>query len=272
MRVTGWFGAPAALMPVAPLRGSLKETPGRITSELISINGTRHVQMGPGSARSWSMTVPGRPKDLAPLKFASTQPVSWVWVSPAAQASNLLTPAQSMLDPSEVIFLNGAASQRGALLLSDGAWVPQWASGHSGSTVSVTGGKPVPVRAGVPVTVSAHVQRSDPAVPVQLDFEFLDAIGAVVFSTTRDSPAGTALLPAAWTLMPPARSASLTLRFRYAAALAAPQVVWGSTPGPYSDGRGVYRVVVTGWSEDQERILSDGSVLLSASMTLLEVG
>lgn len=270
--LTGWFGAPGGLMPVSPYKGGLSETDARSVSEQISFSGARHVQVGPGSARSWSMSMAGPPVDLAPLRFAASRPALWVWVSPAAQASNLLTPAQSMLDPSEVLLLSGASTQRGALELGDGVWVSQWAGGTSTSTVSVTGAKPVPVRAGVPVTVSAWVQRSDPAVPVQMVFEFLDATGAVLFSTTRDSPAGSGLVRAAWTLTPPVGSASLTLRFRYAAVLAAPQVLWGSAPGPYSDGRGVYRVVVTDWSEDQELILSDGTLWLSASMTLMEVG
>lgn len=263
--LSGWFGSPGSLIPVTPYRGSLSEDSGRVTSEQITFSGRRHVQVGGGSARSWSMTVAGSPADLSPLRFASTTPMPWVWVSPAAQASNLLTPAQSMMENA------GAAVVRGALDLG-GAWVSQWATGHSSSTVTVTGGKPVPVRPGVPVTVSAWVQRSDPAVPVQLVFGFLDSSGAVLFSTTRDSPAGAQLQRAAWTLTPPAGSASLTVVFRYAATLAAPLVRWGSKAGEYSDGRGVYRVVVKDWSEDQETIQTDGSLWLSASMTLLEVG
>lgn len=263
--IQGWFGSPGALVPVTPYRGSLSESSGRVTSELITLSGRRHLQVGAGSARSWSMTVAGDPAHLAPLKFASTTAMPWVWVSPAAQASNLLTPGQSMMEDA------GAAVVRGALDLG-GAWVSQWATGHSSSTVSVTGGKPVPVRPGVPVTVSAYVQRADPAKAVQLVFGFLDATGSVLFSTTRDSPAGAQLQRAAWTLVPPAGAASLTVVFRYAAVLAAPQVVWGSLPLPYSDGRGVYRVAVTDWSEDQETIQTNGGLWVSASMKMLEVG
>lgn len=263
--IQGWFGSPGALIPVTPYRGSLSESSGRVTSELITLSGRRHLQVGAGSARSWSMSVAGSPAHLAPLKFASTTAMPWVWVSPAAQASNLLTPGQSMMENA------GAAIARGALDLG-GAWVSQWATGHSSSTTLVTGFHPVPVRPGVTVMVSAYVQRSDPAVPVQMVFQFLDATGVAVAGSTRDSPAGAQLQRGSWPLTPPVGSASLTVMFRYGAVVAAPQVVWGSAPLPYSDGRGVYRVAVTDWSEDQETIQTDGSLWLSASMKMLEVG
>lgn len=264
--LSGWFGAPGALMPVAPYRGSLSESDNRATNEMVSFSGARHVQVGAGSARSWSMTVAGSPAQLAPLRFASSQPVSWVWVSPAAQASNLLTPRQSVLADA------GSAIVRGALDLGDGGWASQWATGHSTSTVSVTRTHPVPVRAGVPVTASAYVQRADPAVPVQAVLQFLDATGAALSVFTLNGPAGAGLQRASWTRTPPVGAAGATLVIRYAAVLAAPQMVWGARPGPYSDGRGVWRVVVTDWSEDQGTILPDGSLWVSASFTLSEVG
>lgn len=269
--LTAWFGAPGALVPVTPYRGSLSEHDGRIRSEVISLGGTRHVQVGGGSARSWSMTVAGGPVDLAPLKFAATTAVPWVWVSPAAQASNLLTPGQSMLAGGEVAYSGGAGARSGVLLAGDDP-VVRWAGGPTGSSVLVTGAKPVPVRAGVPVTVSAWTQRAASDSSTRLTYTFRDATGAAFASSTLGGPAGTVLQRAAWTITPPAGAAEMTVLIRDAATVAAPQVTWTTAPVAWADGRGVYRVVVSDWSEDQERVMTDGTLWVSASMKLLEVG
>lgn len=269
--VQGWFGSPGALVPVTPYRGSLSESSDRKTSELISFSGRRHLQVSGGSVRSWSVGVAGSPAQLAPLKFASSTAVSWVWVSPAAQASNLLTPGQSMMADGQVSYAGGASARSGALAAGD-SFVTRWAGGPVGSDVNVTGGKPVPVRPGVPVTVSAWTQRAAAGSSTRLTYTFRDATGATVGASTLGGPEGTALQRAVWTLTPPAGAADLIILIRDAATLALPQVTWSAQAAPWADGRGVYRVAVTEWSEDQETILTDGTLWVSASMKMLEVG
>lgn len=261
--MTSYIGLPGALVPIAcPTSENVQQD--RAVSELVPFSGRRVVQLGPRVRRSWSVDYGvEHPRDYAVLDALTRWSTPLSWVGALAQATNLLTPGQATLEHVSPV--------RGALDLGDDLWVTQWAAGHSSSTVSVTGAAPVPVRAGVPLTISAYVQRSDPAVPVQLVFGFRDATGAVVFSTTRDSPPGAQLQRAVWGLTPPAGSVELTVVIRYAAVLAAPQVTW--TPGavPWAPGRGVYRVVVLPGSESP-LIAHSKQVLTSAAYTIMEVG
>lgn len=262
--MTSYIGLPGALVPlVCPTTESTSRD--RSATEMVPFSGRRVVQLGPRTRRSWSVDYGvEHPRDYAVLDAFTTWATPLVWVGALAQATNLLTPEQAVLDHV------GTALVRGALDLGD-LWVAQWATGHASSTVTVTGAHPVPVRAGVPLTISAYVQRADPAVPVQMVFQFLDATGAVVFATTRNGPAGTGMQRAVWPLTPPVGSASLTVVIRYAAVLAAPQVTW--TPGavPWAPGRGVHRVVVLPGSETP-LIAHSRQVLTNAAYTIMEVG
>lgn len=261
--MTSYIGLPGALVPiVCPTTENTSSE--RAVSEMVPFNGRRVVQLGPRVRRSWSVDYGvEHPRDYAVLDALTRWETPLSWVGALAQATNLLTPEQAALEHVSPV--------RGALELDEGLWVTQWATGHATSTVSVTGAYPVPVRAGVPLTISAWVQRADPAKPVQLVFGFLDATGAVVFSTTRDSPPGAQLQRSVWGLTPPAGAVSVTVVIRYAAILAAPQVTW--TPGavPWAPGRGVNRVVVLPGSESPI-IAHSKQVLTSAAYTILEVG
>lgn len=261
--MTSFIGLPGALVPVAcPVREDT--SPDRSMTEMVTFSGRRAVQLGRCVRRSWSVDFGVKhPRDYAVLDALTRWETPLSWVGALAQATNLLTPDQALME-------DRPGMMRGALDLGDGLWAAQWVAGHSTSTVSVTGAYPVPVRAGVPITISAYVQRSDPAVPVQMVFQFLDATGAVLFATTRDSPAGAQLQRAVWGLTPPEGSAGLTVVIRYASILAAPQVTW--TPGavPWAPGRGVSRVVVLPGSESPI-IAHQSQVLTSAAYTILEV-
>lgn len=269
--LTGWFGSPGALVPVTPYRGGISESSSRTVTEKITFAGTRHLQVGGGSARSWDLSVAGTPAQLAPLKFASTTAVPWVWVSPAAQASNLLTPGQSMFADGEVAYAGGASSRSGALVVGDTATV-RWSGGPLGGQINVTGDRPVPVRVGVPVTVSVWAQRAGAQTSARLSYWFRDATGAQVEASTLSGSSSDALVRRSWTLTPPAGAATISVMIRDAAVLAMPQVTWGGSQAPWADGRGVHRVAVTDWSEDQEKVLPDGTLWVSASMKMLEVG
>lgn len=261
--MSSFIGLPGALVEIRSPSQEITSS-DRSVSEMVPFSGRRVVQLGRRVRRSWSIDWSAQhPQDYAVLDALTRWSTPLSWVGALAQATNLLTPGQALLEHVSPV--------RGALELDEDLWVTQWAVGHSSSTVSVTGASPVPVRAGVPLTISAYVQRSDPAVPVQLVFGFRDATGAVVFSTTRDSPPGAQLQRAVWGLTPPAGSVELTVVFRYAAVLAAPQVTW--TPGavPWAPGRGVYRVVVLPGSESP-LIAHSRQVLTSAAYTIMEVG
>lgn len=262
--MSSWIGLPGALVELkCPSREDV--TPERSHSELVTFSGRRVVQLGKRVRRSWSVeNAVAYPRDYAVLDALTRWSTPLSWVGALAQATNLLTPEQAALDHV------GSATARGALDLGD-MFVAQWATGHSTSTVSVTGAYPVPVMAGRTVTVSAYVQRADPAVPVQMVFQFLDTTGAVLFATSRNSPAGAQLQRASWPLTPPVGAASLTVVFRYAAVLAAPQVTWTPTVTAWAPGRGVYRVVVLPGSESPIAANSRHA-LASNAYTILEVG
>src|SRR5699024_10436858 len=269
--IRGWFGPPGAVVPVPPCRDGISESGNRAATERIAFSGTRHLQVGGGSVRSWDLSVAGTPAQLAPLKFASTTAVPWVWVSPSAQASNLLTPGQSMFADGEVTYAGGASARSGVLMAGDTAAV-RWAGGPAGSAVGVAVGKPVPVIGGVPVTVSAWTQRAGAGTSTRLAYTFIDATGTSIGSNTLSGIGQDGLRRVSWTLTPPEGAAGLTVLIRDAALLALPQVTWGISQVPWADGRGVYRVAVTDWSEDQEKVLPDGTLWVSASMKMLEVG
>lgn len=263
--MTSYIGLPGALVPIT-CPASEDVQPDRTVSEMVPFSGRRVVQLGPRVRRSWSVEYGvEHPRDYAVLDALTRWSTPLSWVGALAQATNLLTPEQAIMAHA------GSALVHGALNLGDGLWVTEWATGHSTSTTLVTGSYGVPVRPGVTVTVSAYVQRSDPAVPVQMVFQFLDATGAALTTSTRNSPAGEQLQRASWLLTPPAGSAGLTVMFRYAAITAAPQITW--TPGvvPWAPGRGVYRVVVLPGSESPI-IAHSKQVLTSAAYTILEVG
>ena len=262
--MTSYIGLPGALVPIA-CPTSEPRSDERAVSERVTFSGRRVVQMGPRVRRTWSIDWSAQhPRDYAVLDALTRWESPLSWVGALAQATNLLTPEQANLDHA------GAAVMRGALDLGD-LWVAQWATGHSSSTVSVTGAYPVPVRAGVPVTASAYVQRADPAKPVQAVLQFLDATGAVLYAVTINGPAGAGIQRASWTRTPPTGAAGMTLVIRYAAVLAAPQVTWTPTAVPYAPGRGVNRVVVLPGSESPI-VAHQSQVLTSAAYTIMEVG
>ena len=262
--MTSFIGLPGALVPLScPASEDVQGE--RSSSELVTFSGRRVVQLGPRVRRSWSVGFGAKhPRDYAVLDALTRWESPLSWVGALAQATNLLTPEQANLDHA------GSAVMRGALDLGD-LWVAQWVTGHSSSTVSVTGAYPVPVRAGVPVTASAYVQRADPATPVQAVLQFLDATGAVLSAVTINGPAGAGIQRASWTRTPPVGAAGFTFVIRYAAVLAAPQVTWTPTAVPYAPGRGVNRVIVLPGSESPI-VAHQSQVLTGAAYTIMEVG
>lgn len=262
--MTSYIGLPGSLVPIScPV--SEDRSDDRASSEMVTFSGRRVVQLGPRVRRAWSVQYGAKhPRDYAVLDALTRWSTPLSWVGALAQATNLLTPDQSEME-------GRPGMMRGALDLGGDLWVAQWVAGHSTSTVSVTGAYPVPVRAGVPVTVSAYVQRADPATPVQLVLQFLDATGAVLSAITANGPAGTGIQRASWTRTPPAGAAGATVVLRYAAILAAPQVTWTPAVTPWAPGRGVNRVIVVPGSESP-LIAHSKQVLTSAAYTIMEVG
>lgn len=269
--MSSYIGLPGALVPIRSA-ASETATKDRPLTELRPFSGARLVQLGRRVTRSWAIEYNNRhPRDYAMLDAMTRWDSPLSWVGATAQHTNLLTPEQADMDPSALSLSGGASVLRGALDLGGGLWVPQWAGGGAISTVGLTSAKSLPVLPGVPLTVSAYVQRADPATPVQAVFDFFNAAGGTVSAVTRSSPAGAGIVRGVWGLTPPAGAASLALRFRYAAVLAAPQVTWTSTATGWAPGRGVHRVVVRPGNESTLTAHAR-QVLTSAAFTILEVG
>lgn len=266
--MTSYIGLPGALVPIScPASEDVQND--RAFSEAVTFSGRRHVQLGPRVRRSWSVEYGvEHPRDYAVLDALTRWSTPLSWVGALAQATNLLTPEQATLGDAG---LSVASLVRGSFDLGGGLWVPQWVTGSTISTVILTQAGAVPVRYGVPVTVSAHVQRADPVTPVQLVWQFLDASGGVLQERSSNFAGGVGVERATWTMLPPAGAASMTLRVRAAGLFAAPQVTWTPSAAPYAPGRGVHRVVVLPGTESPI-IAHRSQVLTNAAYTILEVG
>ena len=266
--MTSYIGLPGALVPITcPTRED--GTFGRSMSEMVPFSGGRVVQLGRGVRRSWSVDYAvEHPRDLAVLDTLTRWETPLSWVGALAQATNLLTPGMAaMMDAS---FQGGASARSGALDLG-GFPVVAWAGGPVGSTVNVTGGANVPVRAGVPVTFTAWTQRAVAGTSVNLRYSIRDATGTAIRTQEVAGPAGAGLQRAVWTLTPPAGAADMSLWVRNAAVVAAPQFTWTAGAVEYAPGRGVSQVVVLPGSESPLAAHST-QALVAAAYTILEVG
>lgn len=266
--MTSFIGLPGALAEIAcPTREDI--TTDRAVSELVPFSGARIVQLGRRTRRSWSIDWGAEhPRDYAVLDALTRWDTPLVWVGALAQATNLLTPEQAALE--DASFADGAGSLRG-LITPGGTPVLQWAGGPRGSAVNVTAEKPVPVRAGVPVTVSLWGQRAASDTSVRFAYNFRDSTGAVVQTSTLSGRSTDDLVRLWWTLTPPPGAADMSVLVRDAQVLALPQVTWTSTVMEWAPGRGVHRVVVLPGNETP-LVAHNRQVLTQAAYSILEVG
>ena len=266
--MTSFSGLPGALAEIAC---PASEVTGldRAVSELVPFSGERIVQLGRRVRRSWSIDYGvEHPRDYAVLDALARWESPLVWVGALAQATNLLTPEQATLQSAEFA---GGAGARAGLLDVGGMPVVTWAGGPSGGQVNITGDQRVPVRAGVPVTVSIWGQRAAANTSARLSYWFRDATGAQVEAETLSGSSSDDLVRRSWTLTPPPGAATLSVLIRDAAILALPQVTWTDGPVDWAPGRGVHRVVVVPGSESPI-VAHRRQVLTGAAYTILEVG
>lgn len=266
--MTSFIGMPGALAEIAcPTTES--QSSNRVASEQVAFSGRRIVQLGNRVRRTWSVEYGvEHPRDFAVLDALTRWDGPLVWVGAMAQATNLLTPGQATLGDAT---FSGGASARSGLINPGGIPAVSWAGGPPGSVVSLTGPRLVPVRPGVPVTVSVWTQRADSGRSTRLVYEFRDAIGANVDSGLVTGPSGPDLQRAVWTIVPPVGAAEVVLGVHDAATVALPQVTWTAGEVDYAPGRGVHRVVVVPGSESPI-LARRGRVLVDAAYTVMEVG
>ena len=205
-----------------------------------------------GGRRSWAAEVKGTQEDTAYLSVLAqssrTAPV--IFVSDEAAATNVLTPAQSLLE--------GIAN------------------GGPFSLSSVTGGgravvaDTVPVVPGLPVTASVYVQGSG----ASLSMQFYDAQGAAVGTQATKTSQSDAVQRLAISIPTvPLKAASITVRISGASQAALPAVSWTAGPVPWDVGMGCASAVIGEVTTTYEGLHhADGSLWRSTSVTIEEVG
>ena len=228
--MAGYIGAPARMLPLLwanpapvkrPTRYAVQEAAGKRWAFVSAPAGAR--------CREWTLDMTGTQREMHPvLQLAAGHfgDGPWWLVTDEAAMTNVLTPAQSMLE---------GIANAGAAETVDGV-----------SALSVVGG--------APVTIADLV----PAIPGEPVTVSVDASGATVLSVQPVNAEGFAVGPAktvtatgelmqrihATILALPAGARGVSIRARGYSALACPQVVWSEEPAAWDVGLGSDSVII----------------------------
>lgn len=197
------------------------------------------------SRRRWSVSVAtATPSEVGALAaFASGE---WgrgpfVWVSADAPVTNMLTPEQSLCDPSTLYTAGVTAT--GPLNLGADGWAGRSFSNPTPATAFYFGQQSAPVMPGQQVTASAYVVGAG----AQVRIRWVDANNSFIsFSTsTADGVAGVARRVSV-TAMPPAGAALAGVQAINATQGARPALTWTDALFEWSDGQGCPKAVIHG--------------------------
>ena len=257
--MTGYVGPVARMLPLLwaepapvkrPTRYVTQDAPGRRWAFVSAPAAARR--------REWTLDMTGTQREMHPvLQLAAGYfgDGPWWFVTDEAAMTNVLTPAQSMLQ---------GVANAGAVETVDGV-----------SAVSVVGGgqvtlaERVPAIPGEPVTVS------------------VDAAGATVLTVQPVNSAGVAVGPAktaradgelmqrvhATILALPAGAHAVTITARGYTTLACPQMVWAEEPAAWDVGQGSDSVIIEESSSTHTGFeFYTRDWWRNASMTIKEVG
>lgn len=238
-----------------------------------TLEGRVKAQARPFSRRAWRVQVStATPQDVGALAaFAGGE---WgrgpfIWVSADAPVTNLLTPDQSLCDPSTLYTAGVTAT--GPLNLGADGWAGRSFTNPSPATAFYFGEQGSPVLPGQPVTASAYVVGAG----AQARIRWVDASGAFIsFSTgTAQGVAGSARR--AWvTATAPANAALAQVQAVNTAQGARPALTWTDTLFEWSDGQGCPKAVISGLDRQLILALREPGYgrYADASFTITEVG
>lgn len=193
----------------------------------------------------------------------------FVWVTPEAQVTNLLTPEVARCGPQAVF--SSAVSRSGPMALEGGGW-----SGASLTTSDLAGTlwvgaskAPVPVLPGKPVTASADLIGAGGKVRLH----WVAADGSALIGTVTSTGTGVAGAPRRLhaTGVPPAGAVSCAVSTTGAPQITRPAITWTAEPVPFSPGNGCEKAVIDGPERDP-RLLTAAHYRANASFTVTEVG
>lgn len=238
-----------------------------------TLEGRVKAQARPLSRRQWSVKVDtATPREVGALAaFAAGE---WgrgpfIWVSADAPVTNLLTPEQSLCDPSTLYTAGVTAT--GPLNLGADGWAGRSFTNPAPSTTFYFGNQGAPVLPGQKVTASAYLVGAGAAVQIR----WADASGAFIsFSTSAaGGVAGTAKRLSV-TAAPPANAALAQVQAVNAAQGARPALTWTDQVFEWADGQGCAKAVLSGLNRDLVLALRESLYgrYADASFTITEVG
>lgn len=237
-----------------------------------TLEGRVKAQVRPVANRAWSVAATRYLSDAQGLLFSFVSG-EWgrgpfVWVAVDAPVTNLLTPKQSMCDPS-TIFTSGVTAA-GPLLTPDG-WVGRSFTNATQSTPFYFGPQAAPVIAGQKVTASAYLVGAGAAVRII----WQDAAGIFISSTTGSAGglAGT-VKRLSVTATPPANAAQAQVLAVNATQGARPALTWTDTLFEWSDGQGCPKAVIHAGTRDIRSLSTHQLGIRAADVgfTVTEVG
>lgn len=193
----------------------------------------------------------------------------FVWVSPDAPVTNMLSPEQSTCDPS-TLFTSGV-TKAGPLDCGADGVAGRSFSNSSPASPFYFGGDKTPVIPGRPVTASAWLVGAG----AQIRISWYDAAGAFIVSATGTGQgvAGTAKR-VFHTATPPSNAASAVVAAVNATTAARPALTWTSELFPWSNGRGCLKAVVHSASTTVRAVskVRNGIQASDIAFTVTEVG
>lgn len=256
---------------LVPLRCASTESVGsgdRYVSQT-AIDGSRRVQVVPGTPRSWSvdwdLAYPGEAAALQGFTSGAWGYGPWHWVSVQAQHENLLTPREAMLLD---FWPTGVLSVGGSIIVN-GVRSPLSLL-HNRSSGWTTVFRNVPVLPGRAVTWSAEVNSAGGVAP-RLVLTLIDAAGATIGNTYGTGAVSSAVQRVSVTVTPPSNAVAMHASLDYTATrMIRPQVTWTDGPVDYGPGHGCRSAVID--SPSQAVILSTRTESYSThGFTVMEV-
>lgn len=239
-----------------------------------TLEGRVKAQARPLSRRQWSVRAgkTSTPKEVGALAaFAAGE---WgrgpfIWVSADAPVTNLLTPEQSLCDPSTLF--SAGVTATGPLSLGVDGWAGRSFTNPAPVTPFYFGSEAAPVVPGQLVTASAWVVGAGSGVRVR----WVDSAGVFISTSSSAGSGGAGVAKrVSVTAMPPANAAGAQVQATNASQAARPALTWTDTLFEWSDGQGCPKAVISGLDRQLVLALRDPNYgrYADASFTITEVG
>lgn len=254
-----------------PIRGTAQpvERAGQYRTQTTLEGAVKAQRLGAGR-RAWAVSLGLATREqiasLWGFDAGEWGPGPFVWVTPEAQETNLLTPAQASCDPRTA---SGASIVAGGPLLLPGGTYAGRSFLNSNTNANMTFGSTLaPVIPGQMVTASAYLVGASAKVGVS----FYRTDGTLL-SSAQSAQAGTASAASrsSVTTVVPANAAGALVYGAGAAQGARPALTWTPTLRGYGPGGGCPKAIVDDVSRDP-RLLTSAAYRADASFTVQEVG